>query len=461
MGEEAYWQRLNRKRFTRRALLGVSAKAGLGAAGLALVGCGDDDDDDAGVARTPAPSREEPAEGQSAQQAAESAEAPAEAPSGGDDGAAAPAADPTFRGEGLVVGAGRFDWQISRVDQGTKPGVALDVDQAPLIAYMLERRGAAGFVRVARGGANGFSIDTLQTGYLYGPLDIRVAPSGIVAVAYHNHDWEDGAVAVRDGGGGWQVNRIRDGGHDGWDSALAFGPAGTIHFLGVDPEQFGASDGVEFATLANGEFQVEPVGSGPQPYEWGVGVAVDAGGVKHVTFFDAGTQDLVYGRNDGGGWQLQTIYENGDAGRFNVLAVADDGTPHVAFFQTDDGVDENGRSPGNIVYGTLNGAAWSFEIIGTVDDHVLGFEGARRTVAIDLAAGEPVVAFIDESALQLATRSGGLWELETVLEAGADPLQVVGLVLNAAADPHLTFSTITSNGPLDGEVWYVAPLLKA
>ena len=41
-----YWQRMRRSRMSRRALLRASGRAGVGAAGLALVGCGDDDDDD-------------------------------------------------------------------------------------------------------------------------------------------------------------------------------------------------------------------------------------------------------------------------------------------------------------------------------------------------------------------------------------------------------------------------------
>ena len=41
-----YWGRLGRQRVTRRSMLRASALAGVGATGLALVGCGDDDDDD-------------------------------------------------------------------------------------------------------------------------------------------------------------------------------------------------------------------------------------------------------------------------------------------------------------------------------------------------------------------------------------------------------------------------------
>ena len=47
MSENNYWQRLRSGRTSRRALLRASARAGVGAAGLALVGCGDDDDDEA------------------------------------------------------------------------------------------------------------------------------------------------------------------------------------------------------------------------------------------------------------------------------------------------------------------------------------------------------------------------------------------------------------------------------
>ena len=51
MSERSYWQRINRKRMSRRGILRASARAGVGAAGLALVGCGDDDDDSQAVAQ--------------------------------------------------------------------------------------------------------------------------------------------------------------------------------------------------------------------------------------------------------------------------------------------------------------------------------------------------------------------------------------------------------------------------
>ncbi len=45
-----HWTALRQRKISRRTMLGASAKAGVGAAGLALVGCGDDDEPDAGAA---------------------------------------------------------------------------------------------------------------------------------------------------------------------------------------------------------------------------------------------------------------------------------------------------------------------------------------------------------------------------------------------------------------------------
>ncbi len=52
MSERNYWKRMQRKRLSRRSLISASARAGVGATGLALVGCGDDDDGQQAAAQT-------------------------------------------------------------------------------------------------------------------------------------------------------------------------------------------------------------------------------------------------------------------------------------------------------------------------------------------------------------------------------------------------------------------------
>lgn len=46
MSDRNYWQRMKNRQYSRRSLLRASARAGLGASAIALIGCGDDDDGD-------------------------------------------------------------------------------------------------------------------------------------------------------------------------------------------------------------------------------------------------------------------------------------------------------------------------------------------------------------------------------------------------------------------------------
>ena len=55
------WQHIRRRRLSRRQLLNASARMGVGAAGLALVGCGDDDDEEEETAAQVTPAVEEQA----------------------------------------------------------------------------------------------------------------------------------------------------------------------------------------------------------------------------------------------------------------------------------------------------------------------------------------------------------------------------------------------------------------
>ncbi|MYJ57424.1 MAG: ABC transporter substrate-binding protein [Chloroflexi bacterium] len=69
MSERNYWQRMRRSRMSRRSLLRASARAGVGAAGLALVGCGGDDDDDDAQPSGAQVAQQQDQQQQSAQQA--------------------------------------------------------------------------------------------------------------------------------------------------------------------------------------------------------------------------------------------------------------------------------------------------------------------------------------------------------------------------------------------------------
>ena len=85
MSHDNYWTRARRHRISRRTMLGASAKAGVGAAGLALVGCGGDDDDDDAAPAAPAAAATQAEEQAEEQAMEEDAQAQAEEQAMDDD----------------------------------------------------------------------------------------------------------------------------------------------------------------------------------------------------------------------------------------------------------------------------------------------------------------------------------------------------------------------------------------
>ena len=109
MTDRTYWTALRRHKISRRTMLGASAKAGVGAAGLALVGCGDDDDDDAPAAAAAPAEEQAQAEEQAMdeEQAEEQAQAADEDEEEMEEEAAPAAGEVDFDAE-LIVGYGSF-----------------------------------------------------------------------------------------------------------------------------------------------------------------------------------------------------------------------------------------------------------------------------------------------------------------------------------------------------------------
>ena len=106
------WDRLERRRLTRRALLSRSARLGLGAAGLALVGCGggDDDEEERSAATTaPAPVEEEPAAVTQAEPEQEQEQEPEPAPAPEPEPQPQPEAEGMMAAEVTIIESLRLD----------------------------------------------------------------------------------------------------------------------------------------------------------------------------------------------------------------------------------------------------------------------------------------------------------------------------------------------------------------
>ena len=230
-----------------------------------------------------------------------------------------------------ATSAARYSWELSTVDDNaSKPSLAVDSKGTPHIAYILEDM--PGFVRHAVLGSNGWNITTVATGYFYGPLDIQVDGQEVPHISFHNHDKENEAYAVL-ADGQWVVHDVDHPGHDGWDNNLTIDSKGLPHTISIDPSQFGSQSGVEYATFDGESWRVEEVGSGPVPYEFGTGIALDSQDRPHVVWFDDAAKDLKYAIKDGGTWNISTVDAEGDVGRFPSLALDGQGNAVITYYE--------------------------------------------------------------------------------------------------------------------------------
>ena len=350
------------------------------------------------------------------------------------------------------------EWQIQELEQGTKPALAVTPDGQPSIIYMLER--VQGWVKIASLEAGSWQTGFVESGYFYGPPDIAIGTDGVLHATYHDHqaprfDPSRGdAVYITEVGGELVSSATPDTGHDGWDTRITVDASGRPHISAIDPLEFGGV-GIEYYVLGDdGSWQVEAIGSGPQTYKYATSVAVMADGTPLVSYYDGIDHDLILATRGPGGWQLDAVDSDGDTGLFSHLAVDRLGGVHISYFERRD------PSTGVVryAYRPEPEATWQFETVDQLLALSTGFTGARNITSIDIdSAGNPWIAFSDESVLKLARRVAGAWEIETVVESdpATAPLgQIVSLKLDGSDRPHLAYSVISDKRELDGSIWY-------
>ena len=345
---------------------------------------------------------------------------------------------------------GKYSWDISIVDEeGAKPSLAVNPDGTPHIAYIYEA--LPGYVNYAIPGSDGWEITEVSAGYFYGPLDIQLDGQGAPHIAWHNHDTEDEAYAVLNGGA-WTVHNVDHDGHDGWDNSLALDSNALPHTASIDPSQFGGTSGVEYARFDGDDWHVEEVGSGPIPYEFGTDIVMDSQDQPHVVWYDDNPPSLRYAVKDDDEWLISDVDNEGDVGRFPSLVLNEMGGLAVTYYEVDT------PTTGYIKYAIWDGTQWVSQRVDRIEQVVLGHFGARRNSSLVLDnEGNPIIAYSDEAVVKLAWWDGSKWNLETVFTGGESPLgQQVSLGLDSSGCVHLTFvdkTRLTSHG-VKGAVMY-------
>ena len=317
-----------------------------------------------------------------------------------------------------------------------------------------------GFVKNAVRNGDSWDITTVSEGYYYGPLDIAIGSDDVAHITYHDHQDDtqfrpelgDAIYASLAPGGEWQVEAAPDQGHDGWDNRITVDADGRPHMSAIDPLEFEGDGITYYRRNGPGDWTGESIGSGQQTYKYSTSIAVAPDGIPYITYYDQEGKDLALARRDDSGWTIDHIDTDGDTGLFSSLIIDAEGRFHVTDFQKE-------SSPkGMVKYATRadGDADWTIQDIGELDRLAFGFLGARNitSVAID-AAGNPWIAYSDETRLMLAIWRGTEWQIDTVVESSAGDLgQLVSLKLDSAGDLHIAYFKVIDRRPFNGIITY-------
>ena len=358
------------------------------------------------------------------------------------------------------------EWTIETLGEGSKPEIALDTQGRPHIAYMLEEQVGGTYYAVRDAGS--WQISEVAPGYFYGPLDIALDATDLPHIAYHDHDAadniDDGDVVhayLQDGQ--WQLHTVRHPGHDGWDSTIALDSQGRVHIASIDPVQFGATAGLEWALGVDEQWTVEAIGSGPLPYEFGTAIAIDSEDRPHIAYHSGDERlntgfgsDLFYAVLLTDGWTIAPVDVEGDVGKFPSLVLDSQDRPHIANFERDE------RSAGYLKYAFWDGSTWHMESVDRMENMNIAFIGARRSMALALDDQDrPHIAYSNRATVKYIRKVDGAWEeAQTVAAPTAGGLelgQLVSLALGPDGQPHLTFFELPENARTStGTVYYAA-----
>ena len=348
-------------------------------------------------------------------------------------------------------------WEVQEVGEGIKPAFAIDEEGVAHVAFLTEADHGALFYAHNRNGD--FEVEIVSEGYFYGPVDLALSPGGEPFIAYHDHQALQFDPALGDEviaqltQSGWDLTTVSDDGHDGWDNSIVVDQDGNWHTAAIDPSQFGGVNGVEYATLVDGAVTVTPVGSGPIKYEFATSIQLDPSGSPSVAYYDDRDQQLEFAALGAGGWSVEVVDNQGDAGRYASLIFDTDGTPHIGYYVAES------RESGTVRHAWNDGSGWQSENVGDLRNIRMGQTGARKITSLAFdSKGFLHLAYTDRDQLIYARKSDEGWVGQEVVEPGSKVLgQLVELAIDADGSPHLIwYEAASASPPLEGIIRYAA-----
>lgn len=176
-------------------------------------------------------------------------------------------------------------------------------------------------------------------------------------------------------------------------------------------------------------------------------IALDSGGVPHVSYYDQTHFCLKYASASGGFWSTEVV-DVGNVGAYNSLALGADNVPRISYTS----YDPVQQVVNGVKYAYWNGAGWTTQFVQAASN-----VGMYTSLAVN-NQNQPRITYYDGGAgtLKYAAYDGSTWNIQTV-DTGNTGLYS-SLKLDSNGYPRIAYHD-EANGILryaawDGTAWH-------
>jgi len=331
-------------------------------------------------------------------------------------------------------------WTIEVVDAagdvGQYASLALD-GGSPLVSYWDATRRD---LKLASRSGGGWTLEIADDGGNVGQYaSLALDSQGVPSIGYWDDSYGVGNLKLASRlGGVWALEEVDTAGVVGQYASLAVDGQGNPRISYYD-----ATNGdLKFASKTGGAWTVETVDAAGDVGQY-TSLVLDGQGDARVSYYDATNGDLKFASRAGAAWTVETVDAAGDVGQYASLALDGQGDPRIGYYDA---------TQGDLKFASRAGVAWTIETVdaaGDVGQHVsLALARSLSTLRPADALGDPRISYRDaaSSNLKFASKTGGVWAVETV-DAPGDVGQYTALVLDARANARASYWDAT-NGDL-------------
>jgi len=175
-------------------------------------------------------------------------------------------------------------------------------------------------------------------------------------------------------------------------------------------------------------------------------IALDSGGVPHISYYDQTHFCLKYASPSGGYWSTELV-DQGNVGAYNSLAISGN-VPHISYTS----YDPIQQIVNGVKYAYWNGTGWTTQFVQAASN-----VGEYTSLAVD-SLGRPRISYFDRGAgaLKYAAYDGSAWNIQTV-DTGETGLYT-SLKLDSSGNPRIAYHDDASGtlryAAWDGTAWH-------